>query len=129
MGTAGPKSCTMVHLNYVCLSICVQVYAGRRAQFLVSHLDQLSPFITPAVVAQLKACAAKGPQQWRCPDPPAEQPEQIKAVLRDYQVPMNNMRTALMHVTSHMMGLIHCCHKEYFPSDVSPTEQCFISTI
>eukprot|EP00877_Chromochloris_zofingiensis_P010348 jgi/Chrzof1/5567/Cz16g07240.t1 len=57
-----------------------------RAVFLSQHPDKLRPFITPAVEASITARASTAPPHLKLPDPVTQQPECIKAVMREYQV-------------------------------------------
>lgn len=69
-----------------------------RAAYLASHLPVLHPFISCAVAELLAragaAAAAAHAGSLGEEDPPTSQPDQIKAVLRDYQVwlDVNNIR-------------------------------------
>lgn len=67
---------------------CKYVQAAEvvRAVFLSQHPDKLRPFITPAVEASITARASTAPPHLKLPDPVTQQPECIKAVMREYQV-------------------------------------------
>jgi hypothetical protein len=58
-----------------------------RAAYLASHLTKLRPFIAPGVAEAIGRTAASAPAgALQLPEPPSSPPEQLKAVLRDYQV-------------------------------------------
>jgi hypothetical protein len=58
-----------------------------RAAYLASHLTKLRPFIAPGVAEAIERTAASAPAgALQLPEPPSSPPEQLKAVLRDYQV-------------------------------------------
>jgi hypothetical protein len=59
----------------------------RRAAFLESHLAVLEPFVTPAVVAQIRRFAAAAPKAAKAPARLAVKlPAQVNATLRPHQV-------------------------------------------
>jgi hypothetical protein len=58
----------------------------RRAAFLESHLAVLEPFVTPAVVAQIRRFAAAAPKAAKAPARvPVKLPQQVNATLRPHQ--------------------------------------------
>jgi hypothetical protein len=70
-----------------CCCLYLQAVAAVRAAYLASHLTKLRPFIAPGVAEAIERTAAGAPAgALQLPEPPSSPPEQLKAVLRDYQV-------------------------------------------
>jgi hypothetical protein len=78
-------------LSHCCCCCCCclprQAVAAVRAAYLASHLTKLRPFIAPGVAEAIERTAAAAPAgALQLSEPPSSPPEQLKAVLRDYQV-------------------------------------------
>ena len=74
------------HAHNKKIDIARATLVPRRAAFLESHLSVLEPFVTPAVVAQIRRFAAAAPKAAKAPARvPVKVPQQVNATLRPHQ--------------------------------------------
>ena len=74
------------HAHNKKIDIARATLVPRRAAFLESHLAVLEPFVTPAVVAQIRRFAAAAPKAAKAPARmPVKLPQQVNATLRPHQ--------------------------------------------
>lgn len=78
--------------------------------YLGTHLAKLRPFIAPNVAEAIERAAAAAPAgALQLPDPPSEQPEQIKGVLRNYQVSWGAVLPCVLLGVQLLCSCCCCC--------------------